>query len=263
MRELGIQKVMKIRLYDILTGEMKAELRKLNESTFTNGQETVFLTNGDGTNVASFDHTKSASIGGANSRISGDLMALQVGKDVLTLTNTKEIEYAETLTIASNACVTKYTATGTVGSEIKFAYLLDSNGNKTTTLTQAAVTASGKFAYASGTKTITTTALTDGQKIRVVYYPTVATAERIQNLTTNVSATCRVVAEVLFKDVCTDTAVYGQISAKKGHVSGEFEYSLSEGGSPAIHNFKVDLLENCGDNELWKIDIFDETGNIV
>jgi hypothetical protein len=254
---------MKIRLYDILTGEMKAELRKLNESTFTNGQETVFLTNGDGTNVASFDHTKSASIGGANSRISGDLMALQVGKDVETLTNSTEIEYPETLTISSNSCVTKYTATGTVGAEIKFAYILDSNGSKIETLEQAAVTAAGKFAYASGTKTITTTGLTDGTKIRVIYYPTVATAERIQNITTNVSATCRVVAEILFKDVCTDTTVYGQMSAQKGHVSGEFEYSLSEGGSPAIHNFKVDLLENCGDNELWKIDIFDETGNIV
>lgn len=259
--ELVIQKVMKIKLLDVLTGEMKAYLKNLQESTFTNGQETSFSTNGNGTNIASFDHSKTAIISGSNSRISGDLMALQVGKAGEVLTTNKEYLHTEILTIASNACVTTYTATGTVASEIKFAYILDANGQKTgVPLTQAATTSAGKFAYATGTKTITTTSLTDGTRILVNYYPTVTDGLKYTNLATNVSATCKVVAECMFKDVCTDQLVYGQIIADKGHVSGSFEWSLSEAGSPALHNFEVTLLGNCGDEKLWDIIIIGANG---
>ena len=259
--ELVIQKVMKVKLLDILTGEMKAYLKNLQESTFTNGQETVYSTNGNGMKVASFDHTKSAMIAGANSRISGDLLALQIGADGETLTANTEYMYTEILTIASNAAATKYVATGTADDEIKFAYVLDVNGNRTgVTLTQDALTASGKFAYDSGTKTLTTTGLTDGTKILVNYYPTVVNGMKYGNLGGNVSATCKVVADCIFKDVCTDQLVYGQLISDKGHVSGAFEWSLSEGGSPSLHNFSVELLGNCEDEKLWDYIIIGEDG---
>ena len=259
MRELGIQKVMKIRLYDITTGEKKAELTKLQESTFTNGQETVFLTNGDGTAAASFDHSKTASIGGSNTRISGDLLALQVGTDVETLTDTTEIDNVEVLTIASNATTTTFTATGTTDEEIGFAYVLDASGNTADVLTQAATASATEFAYDSGTKVITTSGLDDGVKISVTYYPTTSTAEKVTNLTSKVSATVKVVADCLMKDVCTDQLVAAKITADKGHVSGAFEWNLSEGGNPAMHDFKVDFLETCGDDaNLWNLVVYDK-----
>jgi len=259
MRELGIQKVMKIRLYDITTGEMMATLKRLQESTFTNGQETVFLTNGDGSYAASFDHSKMASISGANSRISGDLVSLQVGGDIESLTTTTVISHEEVLTVTGNSATTTFTATGTADAEIKFAYVLDENGNRTEVkLTQAAVVGANAFTYDTATKKITTTALVDGDKISVTYNPTASKAERISNLTTNVSATVRVVADCLFKDVCNDQLVYGQIQAEKGHIEGAFEWSLSEGGNPSMHNFKVDFLETCDENKLWDLIIYDK-----
>lgn len=258
--QLGIQKVMKVKLFDITTGEMKAYLSGLQETTFTNGQETSYLTNGNGTNVASFDHSKTASIGGTNSRITGDLMALQIGKDGEEKTAYTGYQYEEIITINTNAGVTKYVATGTADAEIGFAYVVGTDGLRTgVTLTQAATAGAGKFVYDNGTKAVTTTGLADGTKLLVVYYPTVADAVEFRNLAGNVSATVRVVADCMFKDVCSDQLVYGQLIAEKGHVSGKFEWSLSEGGSPALHNFTVDLLGTCGDEELWKMVVIGDT----
>ena len=58
MADYGLQRVLKMRFYDILTDELKLELTKLQESTFENNQEVSYLTNGNGTPVASFDHSK-------------------------------------------------------------------------------------------------------------------------------------------------------------------------------------------------------------
>jgi len=260
MRELGIQKVMKIRVEDITTGELKLELRRLQESVFTNGQETVFLTNGDGSNAASFDHTKVASISGSNTRVSGDLLALQVGSAVDKLTGSTLYEQREVVTIDTLKATTKYVATGTADKEIKFIYLLDSNGNKTgDALTQAATAGAGVFSYDTGTKAITTVGTADGDKFLVLYFPTASTLEKISNITTNVSYSGKIVADCIFKDVCNDQIVFGQIVADKGHIAGGFEWNLSEGGSPALHSFQVDFLETCDENKLWDLLIVDES----
>jgi len=259
MRELGIAKVMKVRVEDPDTRELKAELRRLSESTFTNGQETVFLTNGDGVYSASFDHSKMASISGSNSRISGDLLALQVGTDVEELTDSTLYERREIITITSDAGASEFVGTGVADEEIKFMYELDSNGNKTATkLTQGASTSAGIFAYDSGTKAFTTTNIDDGTKFLILYYPTASKLEKISNLAEKISYTGRIVADCLFKDVCADKLVLGQIVATKGHISGAFEWALSEGGNPALHDFKVDFLENCADGNLWDILLADE-----
>jgi len=259
MRELGIQKVMKIRVKDTVTKELKVELKRLQESTFTNGQETVFLTNGDGVYSASFDHSKMASISGSNTRISGDLLALQVGSEVQELTNSTLYERREVVTITGNTATTEFIGTGTADEEIKFMYELDSNGNKTSiVLTQGAITASGVFAYDTGTKAITTTSVADGTSFLILYYPTASKLEKISNLAENISYTGEIIADCLFKDVCADKLVLGQIVATKGHISGAFEWALSEGGNPALHDFKVDFLENCADGNLWDILLADE-----
>lgn len=259
MREIALQKVMKIRLFDIESGKLQADLRRLNESTFTNGQETVYLTNGDGVNSASFDHSKSASIGGANSRISGDLTALQVGSDAEELVDSTEFEYREVITIDTNTGLTKYVATGTAGSEIKYMYELDANGNKTdVVLEQGAIAAAGTFAYDTATKTITTSSVADGTKFAVVYYPTASKLEKITNTASKLSWSGRAVADCLGKDVCTDQIIMVQIVMPKAHLNGAFEWSLSEGGNPTAHSFTLEALETCEDEKLWDMLVVDD-----
>jgi hypothetical protein len=258
MADYGLQRVLKIRGYDITTGELKMELTKLQESTFENNQETAYLTNGNGTPVASFDHTKTAMISGANTRVSEDLLVAQTGQDKTVLTDTTDIEYKDILTLASDTATGFASAVGTLNNEVKFAYVLDVNGYRIETLTQAVAASATEFAYVTGTKVFTfdTGAYPDGTKVEVIYFPTTSTADKFTSFSETFSATYRIVCDALFKDVCNDQIVNGQIVAEKGHVMGEFSWNLSEGSDPTIHNFSVEFLEDCTDEKLWDIFIY-------
>ena len=258
MADYGLQRVLKVRGYDIITGELKMELTKLQESTFENNQETAYLTNGNGTPVASFDHTKTAMISGSNTRISEDLLVAQTGQDKVTLTDTTDIEYKDILTLASDVATGFASAVGTLNNEVKFAYVLDADSNRISTLTQAVAAGTLEFAYVTGTKVFTfdTGVYPDGTKIEVIYFPTTSTADKFTSFSETFSATYRIVCDALFKNVCSDQIVNGQILAEKGHISGAFTWNLTEGGDPTLHDFSVEFLEDCIDEKLWNIFVY-------
>jgi len=256
---LAMQKVMKIRGYNVTTGEMELVLKGLKESTFTNGKESTFVTV-DNVKIASFDFGSNAMISGSSAYIQDDLLAAQLGTDVETLTDTKEISFNEILTVsASNSATGSKVATGTADAEIKFAYILDADGSKVSTLTQGATASAGVFTYDSATKVFTFhTDVLEGTKVEVKYYPNTTTAKRISNITTNFTKTLRLEAEILFKNVCDDQLVYGMIVAEKGKIAGEFEWNMTEGGDPSVHNFTADFLGTCIENKLFDVYIYDK-----
>lgn len=256
--QYGLQKVFHIRGYDYLTGDLLLDLKKLKESVFTNGQETVYLTGGRANaQQASFDHSKTAMISGSNATIDEGLVQAQLGKLIDTLTDTTEIEYEEILTVKDDEAITKYVAQGDAGEEIKVLRVISTNED----LVQDATVSAGKFTYTPATKLLTfnTAELADGTKIKVIYYPKAASAKKITNSTQEFSKTLRLVADVLLKDACTDQLVRGQIVAEKGKISGEFEWNVSADGEPAVHNFEATFLEGCENDNLWDMYIFDES----
>jgi hypothetical protein len=256
-RSLSIQKVMKIYGYDT-TGKRVLSMKKLKESTFTNGQESVFVTS-DNTKIASFDFGKNASIGAKSAVVQSDMLEAQTGAAATELTNTTLIRYRQIVTVASNTALTSYTATGTLNNEIKFAYVLNTDGSVKTVLTQGATAAAGVFAYATGTKTLTFSGQADGTKIEVEYYPTYATATKVANTVNTFSKTLAIECECLFKDACTDQYVVGILKSPKGKISGAFEWAMTEGGEPAVHDCMIDLLQDCTDGTMWEIYYADAT----
>lgn len=259
--KLAMQKVMRIRGYNITTGQLELVLKGLKESTFTNGKESVYVTR-DNVKVASFDFGASASISGSSAFIQEDLLSAQLGSDVEVLTNTTLIPIYETLTVdGSNQAVGTKTATGTAGSEVKFAYILDTDGNPdyTDVQEQDALVADGKFTYDSGTNTYTFhTDIVEGTLVEVKIFPQTSTSKRVKSDTTTFTKTLRLEAEIIFKDVCTDQVVYGMIVAEKGKIMGEFEWAMSEGGEPSVHNFTAEFLETCIENKLYDVFIYDK-----
>ncbi len=256
----ALAKVFNIRTYDIDTGEMNLSLKKLKETTFTNNSDTTWVTGGQaGTRLSSFDMRKTATISGASAVVSDELISIQTGTDVVTLSNSTLFRHEDILTISSNVATTTYTATGTAGSEIEFAYILDANGDKVETLTQDASATPTKFTYTPGTKALTfhTGAYTNGTKVRVVYNPTASSMKHMQSNSQTFAKTVKVEADCLLKDVCRDKYVYGQIQADKGKISGAFEWSLSDGGEATVHNFECEFLESCASEKLWDFYIVD------
>lgn len=254
--QYGIQKVLTMRGYDIVTDEPKITLKFLKETTLTNGQETSALTQ-NGTPLTHFDHSQSLTISGASSVIDDGLLALQTGKDVEILTDTTEIRISEVLTVATNSATTTYAPTGTAGAQLKFIEVLDGSGNVIDTLEQVTGTvATGNFTVAAKVITFFAGDLADGVKVRVHYYPTVASARKISQLGNNGSATLRWECEAIFKDVCTSAEKLGLIIINKGKISGQFEWSLAEASEPAIHNFSLVGEKTCSE-DLWSVIIYD------
>lgn len=260
--QYAIQKVFTIRGYNIATGKLELELKKLKETTFTNGQETVFVTGGQANaQLASFDHSKTAKISGSSAAIDEGLLSAQLGTEVEVLSDTKDIEFLEVLDITSASAVPTHEPTGGLGSEFEYAYILDAGGSVVETLKQGATAAKGVFAYTSETNSLKFNAgdYPDGTRVKVKYYPNAASAKKISNPTTSFSKTVKLVADALLKDICTDQIVRGQIVADKGKISGAFEWTLSANGEPAVHNFEATFMESCGADKLWDFYIFEET----
>lgn len=256
--QFAMQKVFSVKGFDIETGELLLTLKKMKETTFTNGQETVWVTGSD-SRIASFDHSKTAMLSGASALISDELLALQTGEDVKNLSASTLFEYEDTLTITSNVATTTYTATGTAGAEVGFAYILDANGSSLATLTQDAAATPTKFTYTSGTKALTffAGAYPDGTKVRVVYHPTASSLKKVQSGSQTFAKTVRIVADCKLKDACNDKIIFGQLKADKGKISGAFEWSLTDGGEATVHNFECEFLESCDDDILWELLIVD------
>lgn len=257
----GLQKVFHIRGYDS-DNRLALDLRKMTETTFENNQTTVYLDGGRANaHGTSFDHSKMARISGASAQIDEQLLAAQIGSDTATLTNTTEIEYEDIITVTTaDQANTAYTATGTANAEIGFVYLLNSDGSVQTTFTQAAAVGAGEFTYTAGTKALAfnSTEAPVGSVLKVIYKPTTATAKRWTNSTQSFSRTLRIVADVLFKDACTDELVQGQLVAEKGKIMGEFTWNVTSDGGPAVHDFSCEFLETCVTEKLWDWYVYDQ-----
>lgn len=258
--QYGIQKVLTMRGYDIVTDEPKITLKFLKETNFTVGQEQATLTQ-NGTAMLHFDHSQSLEITGNSATIDDGLLELQTGAALEVLTNTNEIRITEERTVDTNACTTTATATGTAGAELKFIEVLDVYGNITATYTQVAATpATTQFTYTPGTKTVTFFAgdLADDTTVRLHYFPTVASARKISQSGNASSATLRWEAEAVFKDVCTKEERLGFIVIYSGHISGAFNWNLAESAAPAVHNFTL-MGEKLCNEKIWDAYFYDGT----
>ncbi len=261
--QYALAKVFNLRGYSKADDSLILSLKKLKETTFTNDQTTNYVTGGQaGARLAAFDMSKKATIAGSSALVSDELMAVQTGTAVETLTSSTLFRWEDTLTISSNVATTTYTATGTAGSEIGFAYILDANGATIAKLTQDASATPTKFSYTPGTKTLTfaTGAYTNGTKVKVVYNPTASTMKHMESNSQTFSMTLRIEADCLLKDACTDQYVRGQLQAEKGKFSGAFEWSLTDGGEATVHNFECELLEDfCGEEKIWDFYIVEDS----
>ena len=258
--QLGLQKIWTVRGYDIVTDEPKITLKFLKDLTFENMGEVTNLTQ-NGTPITSIDHSKSCTLSGSAATIEEALVSLQVGSGVEVLTNTKEIRIQETiLTTVANEATLKYTPQGVVGAEVKFAELVDSDGTVIKKFTQMTGTATaGKFTYATKKLTFFAGEVPIGSRIRVSYFPTIASARKIQNLANKMSATLRWECDALFQDACTSQELLGLVVIPKGKLNAGFSWAMSEAGDFAVHDFTLTAQKTCDTEKLWDMYTFKQS----
>lgn len=262
--KFAVQQIFTVDSFSLEDGSLNARLEDLKQTNLSNNGEIVYAQGGVGNaKIIGFSHSKSSTLEIQNAVITDGALAIQTGSGLKELTNTNLIPFDEVVVAATaNTAVLTHTATGEVGSELGFAYLLSPDGSVSKTFTQVATTpATGQFTYATATKTITFFAgeVPVGSKVLAMYYPNVATAKNIKNATDVFSMNVRLHCRTLFRDTCTGKDYIGVLVIYKAKCSEEWGLELSADGEPAVHSMTFEALKSCESPVLWDIYIYDSS----
>lgn len=263
----AFKKVRRIILNDLATKKHRVTLNDLKNFKITGSQDTVYSEGQSGAKLAAFDINKVASITAENGSVDEGYISLQVGSDVVKVTNGSSILVREEFEVkdGDTSITLSYKPTGAVGNEVKYIYKTDSNGLPSDSFIQNAAASATEFSYDPDTKVITlpTGAFAAGDTVVIDYYPTFSEYEEISNDADKFSMSCEVIVDAWFTDLCTEADVPLQMYLPKGKVSGIID--LSAGDQAAVQGIEIESLVRACDGEsknLWVLRKYDMT-NIV
>ena len=262
--KFAVQQIFTVDAFNLETGALEARFEDLKNSTLNNNGTVVYAQGGVGNpKIIGFSHSKESTLEIESAVITGGALGIQTGSGLIDLTETKLIPIDEVLTAAtseSNTSVaTTYTATGTAGQEIGFAYVLNTDGTIKKTLRQGSAAASVEFSYTTAGKKLEFTAedVPAGSKVLVVYYPTASSAYQISNSTEVFAQNVRLHCKTLFRDTCTGKDYVGVLVVYKAKAGEEWSLELTADGEPAVHAINFEALKSCESPVLWDIFIYD------
>lgn len=258
----AFKKVRRIIINDLATKMHKVTLNDLKNFKINGSQDTVYAEGQDGAKLAAFDVNKVASITAENGAVDEGYLALQVGSDVVKVTNGSSILIREEFEVGSEATsvTLSYKATGATGNEVRHIYKADSNGLPGDSFTQNSAASTTSFAYAPLTKAITlpTGKFTAGDIVIIDYYPKFTEYEEINNDANKFSMTGEVIVDAWFTDLCSEADVPLQLHLAKGKISGAID--LSAGDQAAVQGIEIEsMVGGCSGTgkNLWTLRKYD------
>ena len=265
-KKFSMQQVFSILVRDPATKKIIGFSDTLKTSGLENTIELVYPTGSAG-NVyvgGAWAHSRRATINVTDALFRTEIMAAQNGTEIVESaagTPVNVVEH-EILEAKENKVTLTYTALGTAGSEIGYAYLLDESGNRIKTLTQITGSATtGKFTYATKAISFFAGDVADGSKVEVVY--TRATAEGAQRMEVLSNGIPKLGLVTLFgvaADACTGELFKAQIDGL-GQIDGNWNLDVSADGDVATQDFKIEFIKRCDSNKLYDFTVYtDEEG---
>ena len=257
----AFKKIRRIIINDLATKMHKVTLNDLKNLKINGSQDTVYAEGANGAKLAAFDVNKVASITAENGAIDEGYLALQVGSEVVKVTNGSSVLIREEFEIkdGDTTVTLSYKATGAVGNEVRYIYKADSNGLPSDAYIQNATESATEFAYAPDTKTITLpTVFKAGDTVIIDYYPRFSEYEEISNDAEKFSMSGEVIVDAWFTDLCTQADIPLQLYLPKGKISGTIDISV--GDQAAVQGIEIEALTRAcdGDNKnLWTLRKYD------
>jgi hypothetical protein len=256
----AIQRVFKIRLFDLITGANIGYLEHLQNSDFAADGVVVWADGGPGNpHLVPFDHSKKATLTCQSAAWDDAALGTQIGSSPTVGTNTNLV-ITDILTVTTNAATTTYTALGTVGNEINYVYLRNPDGSLGTKFTQDATASASKFTYTPGTKALAFFSgdITTGSEIVVFYNATAGSTTRtLSSYTDKFAKSVKMVADGLVRNIYNDQDYAMQIIFYKGKVSNKFDFKLAANGAPSVQNFDIEAAQQPGTTKLWDLIVYD------
>lgn len=256
----AFKKVRRIIINDLATKKHRVTLNDLKNFKISGSQDTIYAEGQEGAKLAAFDVNKVSSISAENGTVDEGYLALQVGSEVVKVTNSSDILIREEFDIKGEeaSVVLKYKATGATGNEVRYIYKADSNGIPSESFTQNSEVSATAFKYDPSSKTITlpTGVFKAGDTVIVDYYPTFSEIEEIANDADKFSMSGEVIVDAWFTDLCTESDVPLQLYLPKGKVSGAIDLSI--GDQAAVQGIEIEALTSgCAGKSLWVLRKYD------
>ena len=187
-----------------------------------------------------------------------EVLAIQNGTEVVT--GSTPITYYDVIEADGGKYKTKFKATGTAGSEIKFVYIVGADGTYSKTYKQGSVANTGEFTYDSSSKEITfgTDAPADGDMIACAY--SFKSDTNAQTITVNSDGIPPVVLATAYgiaKDVCTGELFPCEIEGQ-AQVDGNWNFDVSADGEPVVQNLGLEFVKGCLDKTLYTFKVYTE-----
>lgn len=240
--DLAITSLETVTGFDIVTGAWLWTLDEMQNVSIAQGEEKTDITGKQGRKITSLKRNKTITVSGANGLLSHGLMETQTGGSFEN--KPVNVNWDESLVVASHAATTSFKAVGTAGAEIKELHVKNSDGTIGASLEQAASAAAGKFAYDPSTKALSFhTDIPDGTEIYVVYDRKI-TADTLTDYSDKYSGKARIFIDALAEDKCGNVFRV-QIEIPKGDFNGEVTWEM--GDNQTVHNFEIEALSGgCG-----------------
>lgn len=207
-----------------------------------------------------FAHSRRATMTVTSATFNTEVLAIQNGTEVVT--GSTPITYYEVIEAdSSDEYKTTFKAIGTANEEIKFVYIVGSDGTYTKTYKQASTTtAANTFTYDSSTKKFTfgSDAPAKGDMIACAY--SFASDDNAQTITVNSDGIPPVVLATAYgiaKDVCTGELFPCEIEGQ-AQVDGNWNFDVSADGEPVVQNLGLEFVKGCLDKTLYTFKVYTE-----
>ncbi len=255
----AFKKVRRIIINDLATKQHRVTLNDLKNFKINGSQETVYAEGRDGKKLAAFDINKVASITAENGSVDEGYLALQVGSEVVKVTNGSAVLIREEFEVSDGAAsvVLSYKA---AGDDVRYIYKADVNGLPGDVYTLGTTASDTEFAYAAETKTITlpTDAFKAGDTVIIDYHPIFKEYEEITNDANKFSMSGEIIVDAWFTDLCSEADVPLQLYLPKGKISGTID--LSAGDQAAVQGIEIESMTRACSGEtgnLWTLRKYD------
>jgi len=250
--------------FDLATDEIWAYLTDLQNCNVKFNGTNVFTMGSAGEKLVSFGHSSTVDVEAVSGLFEFGALGMILGATPI-VGSTTEIYNIEERTVTSDAATSTYTALGTAGSELKFAYIVNADGSQGTKLTQDSVASSGKFSYTPGTKTITldTGEVADDGKILIYYRYTAGVSTVMLEKKSDVfSKAVKLILRGVVRDVCDEIDYLAQIIIYKAKLTNELNIATVGAGEPATMSVNCEGMKNCNTTDMAKIFILDEDESV-
>lgn len=260
-KKFAMQQCFEILLRKPATKEILAYLTDCKTSSLENTVEMTYPTGGAG-NVyigTGFGHSRRATLTVESATFETSVMAIQNGTEIAT--GSAEVTQYDALPAGSAPDTTgitlSHTPVGTAGSEIGFAYILNSDGSYGKKFEQTTSTpTTGKFKLDGSKITFFKGDLAAGDTIACAYtYKTATTAQKITVSSDSMPSTVLVSAYGVAKDVCSGET-FPCVIEGTAQVDGNWNFDLSSDGDPVTQGLTLEFVRSCLSNKMYDFIIY-------